>query len=237
MGREYDISYYIDGGMREMVAKCRFSFGQKALLLAAAGALCLCGLAAWGLANLNPIVIRMAEARASQLAVEAMNQAVDEVMGNSVTYSDLVLTSFDEQGRLSMLQANTMKMNDIASAAALVAQRNLGALAEQGVSIPLGAALGVSLFSGAGPMIKVSVVPVGSVTTAFATSFESAGINQTRHEISLQASVLMRIIVPTGADSVTVDTLVPIAESIIVGQVPSTYVNVPSDEDALNLVP
>ncbi|MDD7414158.1 MAG: sporulation protein YunB, partial [bacterium] len=80
-------------------------------------------------------------------------------------------------------------------------------------------------------------VPVGSVTTAFATSFESAGINQTRHEISLQASVLMRIIVPTGADSVTVDTLVPIAESIIVGQVPSTYVNVPSDEDALNLVP
>ena len=103
--------------------------------------------------------------------------------------------------------------------------------------IPLGAALGVSLFSGAGPLINVSVVPVGSVTTAFATSFESAGINQTRHEISLQASVLMRIIVPTGADSVTVDTLVPIAESIIVGQVPSTYVNVPSDEDALNLVP
>ena len=47
----------------------------------------------------------------------------------------------------------------------------------------------------------------------------------------------MRIIVPTGADSVTVDTLVPIAESIIVGQVPSTYVNVPSEEDALNLVP
>ena len=237
MGREYDISYYIDGGMREMVAKCRFSLRQRILLALAAAALCLCGLAAWGLANLNPIVIRMAEARASQLAVEAMNQAVDEVMGNSVTYSDLVLTSFDEQGRLSMLQANTMKMNDIASATALVAQRNLGALAEQGVSIPLGAALGVSLFSGAGPLINVSVVPVGSVTTSFATSFESAGINQTRHEISLQASVLMRIIVPTGADSVTVDTLVPIAESIIVGQVPSTYVNVPSEEDALNLVP
>lgn len=220
-----------------MVALRRFSLGQRLVLSLAVLLLCLCLLTAWGLAHLNPLIIRMAEARASQLAVEALNQAVDEVMGNSVTYSDLVLVSFDSEGRLTMLQANTMKMNDIASAAALVAQRNLGALAEQGVSVPLGAALGVSLFSGSGPMINASVVPVGSVTTAFATSFESAGINQTRHEISLQASVRMRIIIPTGADSVTVDTLVPIAESIIVGQVPSTYVNVPGEEDALNLIP
>lgn len=220
-----------------MVALRRFCPLQRLLLLLCACALIACALIAWGLAHLNPLIIRMAEARASQLAVEALNQAVDEVMGNSLTYSDLVLVSFDAEGRLAMLQANTMKMNDIASAAALVAQRNLGALAEQGVSVPLGAALGVSLFSGSGPMINASVVPVGSVTTSFATSFESAGINQTRHEISLQASVRMRIIIPTGADSVTVDTLVPIAESIIVGQVPETYVNVPSDEDALNLVP
>lgn len=220
-----------------MVALRRFCPLQRLLLVLLACALLACGLIAWGLAHLNPLIIRMAEARASQLAVEALNQAVDEVMGSSLTYSDLVLVSFDAEGRLAMLQANTMKMNDIASAAALVAQRNLGALAEQGVSVPLGAALGISLFSGSGPMINASVVPIGSVTTSFATSFESAGINQTRHEISLQASVRMRIIIPTGADSVTVDTLVPIAESIIVGQVPQTYVNVPGEDDALNLIP
>lgn len=220
-----------------MVASRRFCPLQRLLLVLLACALLACGLIAWGLAHLNPLIIRMAEARASQLAVEALNQAVDEVMGSSLTYSDLVLVSFDAEGRLAMLQANTMKMNDIASAAALVAQRNLGALAEQGVSVPLGAALGISLFSGSGPMINASVVPIGSVTTSFATSFESAGINQTRHEISLQASVRMRIIIPTGADSVTVDTLVPIAESIIVGQVPQTYVNVPGEDDALNLIP
>lgn len=220
-----------------MVASRRFCPLQRLLLVLLACALLACGLIAWGLAHLNPLIIRMAEARASQLAVEALNQAVDEVMGSSLTYSDLVLVSFDAEGRLVMLQANTMKMNDIASAAALVAQRNLGALAEQGVSVPLGAALGISLFSGSGPMINASVVPIGSVTTSFATSFESAGINQTRHEISLQASVRMRIIIPTGADSVTVDTLVPIAESIIVGQVPQTYVNVPGEDDALNLIP
>ena len=219
-----------------MVSFMAFS-RKKLLAVLTVFLLLLAGLLVWGVMHLNPVIIRMAEARASQLAVEAMNQAVDEVMGSSVTYSDLVLATFDAQGRLVMLQANTMKMNDIASAAALVAQRNLGALAEQGVSVPLGAALGISLFSGSGPLVNVSVVPVGSVTTSFATSFESAGINQTRHEISLQASVLMRIIIPTGADSITVDTLVPIAESIIVGQVPDTYFHVPDGESALNLAP
>ena len=87
-----------------------------------------------------------------------------------------------------------------------------------------------------GPQIRVSVVPVGSVTTRFVTSFESAGINQTRHEISLEASVLMRIVVPAGSNSVSVSTYVPIAESIIVGEVPESYVHVPEDE-LLNLIP
>ena len=69
------------------------------------------------------------------------------------------------------------------------------------------------------------------------TSFESAGINQTRHEISLEASVMMRIVIPAGADSVSVSTYVPIAESIIVGSVPDSYVSVPDGETALNLIP
>ena len=101
----------------------------------------------------------------------------------------------------------------------------------------MSAALGISLFSGSGPKIRVRVIPVGAVSTRFVTSFESAGINQTRHEISLEASVVMRIVIPTGAGSVSVSTYVPVAESIIVGSVPDTYVNVPGAEDALNLVP
>ncbi len=192
---------------------------------------------AWGVHNMSPILVSMAEARARQLAVEAMNQAIAEVLGSSVTYADLMRVTVDQQGRVSMIEANAMRMNDLASEAALAAQRNLDTLADQGVRLPLGAALGISLFSGSGPSIRVRVIPVGAVSTRFVTSFESAGINQTRHEISLEASVVMRIVIPTGADSVSVSTYVPVAESIIVGSVPDTYVNVPSAGDALNLVP
>ena len=199
--------------------------------LLAAGAL------GWGVYNMSPILVSMAEARARQLAVEAMNQAIAEVMGTSITYADLMRVSTDSQGRVAMIEANSTLMNDISSEAALAAQRNLDTLADQGVQLPLGSAMGISLLSGSGPKIRVSIIPVGAVSTRFVTSFESAGINQTRHEISLEASVVMRIVIPTGADSVSVSTYVPIAESIIVGSVPDTYVNVPETGDALNLVP
>ena len=197
----------------------------------------LLALFAWGVYNMSPILVSMAEARARQLAVEAMNQAIAEVLGSSVTYADLMRVTTDQQGRVSMIEANAMHMNDLASETALAAQRNLDTLADQGVRLPLGAALGISLFSGSGPFIRVRVIPVGAVSTRFVTSFESAGINQTRHEISLEASVVMRIVIPTGADSVSVSTYVPVAESIIVGMVPDTYVNIPSATEALNLVP
>lgn len=194
------------------------------------------GVAAWGFANMGPILISMAEARARQLAVEVMNEAIAEVMGTSATYTDLMNVTTDAHGRVTMLEANAITMNHIASQAALAAQNKLDRVAGQGVSIPLGSALGIGLFSGAGPEIRVSVVPVGSVSTRFVTSFETAGINQTRHEISLEASVLMKIVIPTGTDSVSVNTYVPIAESIIVGEVPQSYVHVPEDE-MLNLIP
>ena len=187
--------------------------------------------------NLTPLLVAMSEARAKQLAVEAINQAVDEVMDENLSYDALVTAIPDENGQIAMLVANTMKMNDLASAAALAAQRNLGELEDQGVEVPLGSALGISLFSGMGPDIRGSVVPVGSVTTRFVTKFESAGINQTRHEISLEATTTMRIVIPTGTDTIQVTSTIPIAESIIVGTVPESYVNVPDVDSMLNMAP
>ncbi|NLG26069.1 MAG: sporulation protein YunB [Clostridiales bacterium] len=222
-----------------MVASPRKKTGRRGtLLIVLTAAVTLPALLlALGLSNLNPTMINMAEARASQLAVTAINRAVDEVIGATLRYSDLVSVSLDGDGNVSMLQANTILMNDLASRTALAAQRNLGDLADQGISLPLGAALGVGVFSGYGPRIRINVLPVGTVVTKFVTDFETAGINQTRHEISLESTITMRIIVPAGAQAVQVHVYMPIAESIIVGKVPSSYVNVPDVDSMLNLLP
>ena len=187
--------------------------------------------------NLSQTMLDMAFARAYSMAVETINRAVKQAMGQGVTYEELIDAQMDAQGRVSMLRANTMRMNELASQTALLAERELGSAENQVVQIPLGAALGVSFLSGFGPRLEVQILPVGAVHTSFDTEFETAGINQTRHKIFLNLRATVSLIVPTGSQLVEVTSTVPIAESIIVGEVPESFVDVNNEEDMLNLIP
>lgn len=187
--------------------------------------------------NLSQTMLDMAFARAYSMAVETINRAVKQAMGQGVTYEELIDAQMDAQGRVSMLRANTMRMNELASQTALLAERELGSAENQVVEIPLGAALGVSFLSGFGPRLEVQILPVGAVHTSFDTEFETAGINQTRHKIFLNLRATVSLIVPTGSQLVEVTSTVPIAESIIVGEVPDSFVDVNNEEDMLNLIP
>ena len=144
---------------------------------------------------------------------------------------------WDAQGRVSMLRANTMRMNELAARTALLAEEELNSAENQFVEIPLGAALGVRFLSGFGPRLEVQILPVGAVHTSFDTEFETAGINQTRHKIFLNLRATVSLIVPTGSQLVEVTSTVPIAESIIVGEVPDSFVDVNNEEDMLDLIP
>ena len=187
--------------------------------------------------NLSQTMLDMAFARAYSMAVETINRAVKQAMGQGVTYEELIDAQMDAQGRVSMLRANTMRMNELASQTALLAERELGSAENQVVEILLGAALGVSFLSGFGPRLEVQILPVGAVHTSFDTEFETAGINQTRHKIFLNLRATVSLIVPTGSQLVEVTSTVPIAESIIVGEVPESFVDVNNEEDMLNLIP
>lgn len=194
------------------------------------------GLFLWAEHNLRPVILAMAEAQARVLAVQAMNDAVFEVMREGGVYSDLMHVVLDGEGRVSMMQANTARMNELATQAALAVQKNLDAIAEAGVEIPLGAAFGSRLLAGSGPIVHVRVVPVGAVSTEFVSEFTAAGINQTRHRIFLQMDATVQMVIPTGTQTAAVSAHVPVAESIIVGEVPDSFVDVADTEDMLNLL-
>lgn len=187
--------------------------------------------------NLNQVVLTMAGANARALAVNVLNQAVQEILDTGVTYEDMMIVQKDQEGRVSLLQANTTLMNDMASAAALRAQASLSSLENQFVSIPLGSALGMTIWAGSGPRIRVQILPVGAVSAQFSTEFHTAGINQTRHKILLTLEATVRLVIPTGAQEISVSSQMAVAESIIVGQVPSSFVDVNNDSDMLNLIP
>ena len=187
--------------------------------------------------NLTRVVLTLASAKAEVLAVQALNQAAEALIADGISYDSLVHVTLGEDGSVRLLQANTAGMNSLASRASLTAQAKLEALQDQTVSVPLGSALGVTLLAGTGPRIRVHMLPVGAVVTAYETEFTSAGINQTRHRVLLTMRAQVQLVLPTGASGVEAVTQVAVAESIIVGQVPDSFVNVGDDTDLLNLVP
>ena len=74
------------------------------------------------------------------------------------------------------------------------------------------------------------VLSISSSDADFTNDFSEAGINQTAHRIIMDVSITMTILTPVGAESVTVTSGVVVAETVIVGQVPNSYVNVKPEE-------
>ena len=220
--------------LRKYTARVRRKKWMRRMLLAA---LLLTALLLLIDQNFRPIVFSLAEARCAAMATRALNGALTEALDGGINYEDLMNVRMDEKGQVALLSANTMRMNLLADRAGDAALRKLEAVSNQQVSVPLGAALGMTLLAGSGPGIPISIVPIGSVQTNFETEFEACGINQTRHKVFLQLSASIRIVIPTGAKTTNVTANMLVAESLIVGKVPESFVGYNLNSDELNLVP
>lgn len=170
----------------------------------------------------------IAQVRAVQLATEAVNRTIrQEVSEENLQYRDFVAIEKDGQGHVTLIQANTVKVNQVATETTLAVQKALEEMKIHSFDIPLGLVLQTPFLANYGPRIKVYVYPVGTVRVKIIDNFESAGINQTRHSIYLSFDTNVRIVIPTKSGDALVATQVPLAETIIVGTVPTTYVSLP----------
>lgn len=178
--------------------------------------------------NIRPSIVAISEVRARQVTAQVINNTIKEKIKRDINYNDLIFVKYDSQGKVSLMQANTILMNNIASEVALEVQKELKEISETTIKVPLRNAFDTHIVNL--PSLNIKIVPQGSVAVDFATEFESTGINQTRHRIYIIVITDVKMIVPLVSENVRVATNIPIAETIIVGEVPEQYVNVPEDE-------
>ena len=191
-------------------------------------------LAAAGMLLLNravrPTVRAIALAQAETAASRAMNAAISETLANDDVCA--LVTVRAQNGQVVLLETDSVRINRLGAACALCAQEKIRALGEQGVSVPLGTALNSALFSGFGPNVRVRFTPTGTVRASCESSLHGAGINQTLHRITLKLTATVRITLPGGAQTITVETEAPIAENVIVGGVPDSFASFETDGGA-----
>lgn len=178
--------------------------------------------------NIRPTILAMCEIEARRIATESINHSVKNNIKEEIKYQDLLLIKQDKQGKVTMIQANTGLMNSIASEIAGEIQRELKTMSGAKISIPIGNALNSQLIPG--PKIKLDLEHHGNVSASFSTEFLQSGINQTVHRVYLTIITDVKIVIPLISDTVSVKVNIPIAETIIIGDVPENYINMPKDE-------
>jgi len=186
--------------------------------------------------SLRPTITVLAETKALELANRSINKAVGEIIKDKINYSDLMYTKIDAEGKITMIQANTIMMNKIASDVALQIQEELKQVKTTTSYIPIGTALGSPILAKYGPQLKVSIQPIGTVSVDFKTDFESSGINQSRHRIYLESKTVVKVVIPLTTSTKEVKVQIPICETIVIGDVPNSYVNIP-EKEVLNVLP
>ena len=184
----------------------------------------------------NPVIISTSSAKVRSLSQRAVENAVKQVINSSVVYDTLVMITRDNNGKIVTISSNSATINMLALELSDKAQSALSQMGATGIDIPIGSFSGMPIFTGRGPTVNIKMLPIGTINCKFESTFTEAGINQTNHRIFLKVISSVSVILPTANQVVKTETQLMISESIIVGEIPQTYLHSNTDE-MLNLLP
>lgn len=174
--------------------------------------------------KVNPMLEGMTRAMVDNVASNTINEAIDaQIADGNIDYNRLVLFEKDLNGRITAIKTNMTEVNRLKTQILDILNDTLLEISTDKLSIPIGNLILPELFSGRGPGIPLMVLSISTSDASFRNAFTSAGINQTCHQIILIVEVAMTVLLPTETINVAVTSEMVVAETIIVGDVPTTY--------------
>lgn len=170
-------------------------------------------------------VIRdLAETQVKNTTSDLTNDAIAKQIAEGVIqYDRIVYFEKDLDGRITALKTNMSEVNRLKTDILNLINDEILALDTSDIGIPMGSLFLPELFSGKGPAIPVRILSIRNSDATFASKFSQAGINQTLHQLTMVVSVDVAILVLGQTSSFTVNSEVVVAETVIVGEVPSTF--------------
>ena len=170
------------------------------------------------------IVRELAETQVKNITSDLTNDAIaKQIADGIIQYDRIVFFEKDLDGRITALKTNMSEVNRLKTDILNIINDEILALDTSDIGIPMGSFILPELLSGKGPMIPVHILSIRNSDASFSSSFAQAGINQTLHQLTMLVSVDVAILVLGQTGSFTVTSEVVVAETVIVGDVPQTY--------------
>lgn len=174
--------------------------------------------------RLAPMAERLMATQVDNQASDAINAAIaEQIAAGEIDYSRMITVEKDAQGNVTALRTNIAEINRLKTSVLQRVDAKLQNLSMEELGVPIGSIVLPELLSGRGPRIPVRVLAVRTSDAVFRSSFTGAGINQTKHSITIDVHVVITILTWTGTQEISVDSAVVAAETVIVGTVPTTY--------------
>lgn len=172
----------------------------------------------------NDPIRSLAQTQIKNATSDLINDAIDKQieLGN-IQYDRIIYLEKDLNGRITALKTNMSEVNRLKTDILNLINDEILAMDTANIGIPLGSLLFSEFFSGKGPQIPVEIISIRNSDASFSSAFTEAGINQTLHQLSMHVSVDVAVLVLGETEEFTISSQVVIAETIIVGDVPETF--------------
>ena len=185
-----------------------------------------------------PVFKATCETAASSKGVSIINDEVNAVM-KDYSYDDLINIEKDTQGKISLIKADVIKLNEIVTKIVSNIQEEFDKIPRITVFINMGSVSWISMLRNFDPKFEIELESAGRISSNVKTEFTSVGINQTQHKIYLQIASRVGILTPFSAFGKDIKTDVLLTEAVIVGEVPDSYYNLDgleSPDDTFNFI-
>ena len=170
------------------------------------------------------VISELARTQVTNATSDLINDAVaEQISGGQIAYDRIVYFEKDLSGRITALKTNIGEVNSLKTATLNRINEEILQTDESLLGIPLGSLFLPEFLSGRGPQIPVRILSIRNSEASFDSDFTHAGINQTMHRLNMQVQVDVAVLVLGKTHSFTVSSQVVVAETVIVGDVPDTF--------------
>ena len=169
-------------------------------------------------------IMDLAQTQVKNSTSDLINDAIDRQIENgNIRYDRMVYFEKDLNGKITALKTNMTEVNRLKTDILAIINDEILALDTTDLGIPLGSLVLPEFFSGKGSRIPVMIHSIRNSDANFFSSFTEAGINQTLQQLTMEILVDVTVLVMGQTASFTVSSHVVVAETVIVGQVPDTF--------------
>ena len=173
---------------------------------------------------IRPVVKENAKYIVKNEVTIMINESVEKYLSeNEVAYSDLVRVGVNSSNEVTSISTNTININKLKSGITNTIANELKDSRGEKIRASLGNLFDSYILDYIGIEFQVKLTDYGFIETDIISQFKSTGINQTLHSIRLKIKVEVNINVGTLYQTETVETVILLTETVLVGNVPNMY--------------